>query len=68
MTIAEISKMSLQERLQTMEALWDSLIHESVEIKPPEWHEDILLERKEKIKNGKASFISLDELKSKNNK
>lgn len=68
MTIAEISKMSLQERLQTMEALWDSLIHESVEIKSPEWHEDILLERTEKIKNGKASFISLDELKSKNNK
>ena len=68
MTIAEISKMSLQERLQTMEALWDSLTHESIEIKSPEWHEDILLERKEKIKNGKASFISLDELKSKNNK
>lgn len=66
MTIAEISKMSLQERLQTMEALWDSLTHESIEIKSPEWHEDILLERKEKIKNGKASFISLDELKSKN--
>ncbi len=68
MTIAEISKMSLQERLQTMEALWDSLTHESVGIKSPEWHEDILLERKEKIKNGKASFISLDELKSKTNK
>ena len=68
MTIAEISKMSLQERLKTMEALWDSLTHESIEIKSPEWHEDILLERKEKIKNGKASFISLDELKSKNNK
>ncbi len=68
MTIAEISKMSLQERLQTMEALWDSLTHEYVEMKSPEWHEDILLERKEKIKNGKASFMSLDELKSKNNK
>ncbi len=68
MTISEISKMSLQERLQAMEALWDSLTHESVEIPPPKWHEDILLERKEKIKNGKSSFMSLDELKSKNNK
>ncbi len=68
MTIAEISKMSVHERLQAMEALWDSLIHESVEIKSPKWHEKILLERKEKIKNGKANFISIGELKSKNNK
>lgn len=68
MIIAEISKMSLQDRLQIMEALWDSLTHDQVEIKPPEWHKDILTERGEKIKNGKASFISLDELKSKNNK
>ena len=68
MTIAEISKMSLQERLQTMEALWDSLSHESPEIKSPKWHEEILLERKEKVKNGTAKFISLDELKSKNKK
>ena len=51
-----------------MEALWDSLTHEHVEIKSPKWHEEILIERKEKIKNGKASFISLDELRSKNNK
>jgi len=68
MTIAEISKMSVQERIQTMEALWDSLTRESVAVKSPEWHEEILSERKEKIKNNKAAFISLDELKSKNNK
>lgn len=66
MTIVEISKMSVQERLQTMEALWDSLTRESVEIESPKWHEEILLDRKEKIKNGTAKFISLDELKSKN--
>ncbi len=46
MTIAAISKMSLRERLQTMEALWDSITHEDVEIKSPECHEDILLEKK----------------------
>jgi len=68
MTIAEISKMSVQERLQIMEALWDSLTHESTEIKSPKWHEEILLERKEKIKNGTEKFISLDESKSKNKK
>lgn len=68
MTIADISKMSVIERLQTMEALWDSLTHEPTEIKSPTWHGDVLSERKERIKNGSATFISLDELKVKNDK
>jgi len=68
MTIAEISKMSVLERLQAMEALWDSLTHESTEIKSPEWHGEILSDRKEKIENGDANFISLQELKSKHEK
>ncbi len=68
MTAADISKMTVIERLQTMEALWDSLTHESTEIKSPAWHGDVLSERKEKIKNCSASFISLDELKVNNDK
>ena len=68
MTIAEISKMSVIERLQTMEALWDSLTHESTEIKSPAWHGDVLSEREKKIKSGNANFISLEELKLKNDK
>jgi len=68
MTIAEISKMSVLERLQTMEALWDSLTHESTEITSPAWHSDVLSERTEKIKSGNANFTSLGELKLKNGK
>ena len=68
MTITEISKMSVLERLQTMEALWDSLAHEPAGIKSPKWHEEILSDRKEKIESGNANFISLEELKSKHGK
>ena len=68
MTIAEISKMSVIERLQIMEDLWDSLTHESTIVESPAWHEKVLSERKEKIDRGDAQFISLDELKLKNNK
>ncbi len=64
MTIAEISKMSMIERLQTMEAIWDSLLHET-SIKSPEWHEEILSERRKKISSGEAKFKSIEELKSK---
>lgn len=64
MNTQEIRKMSRIERLQAMEALWDSLIAEESEIKSPEWHKDILEERKRKIETGKAEFISLEKLRA----
>ena len=65
MNIVEIKKMSTIERLQAMEALWDSLMNEESEIESPQWHRDILEERKKKIEDGRAEFISLKELKTK---
>lgn len=64
MNTLEIKKMSRIERLQTMEALWDSLVDDESEIKSPEWHRDILEERKRKIETGKAEFISLEKLRA----
>ena len=63
MNAMEIKKMSKIERLQAMELLWDSLMDETSEIETPEWHRDVLEERKRKIQNGKAEFISLEKLK-----
>jgi hypothetical protein len=60
--------MSVLERLETMEALWDSLTREPAGIKSPKWHEEILSDRKEKIGSGNADFLSLKELKSKHAK
>jgi putative addiction module component (TIGR02574 family) len=64
MNIADIKKMSTAERLQAMEAIWDSLLYENEEIESPEWHDKIIEKRKAKIKSGKAKFISLSELKA----
>ena len=64
MDTQEIKKMSRIERLQAMEALWDSLIDEESEIESPEWHQDILEQRKRKIEAGKAEFISLEKLRA----
>ena len=64
MNIADLKKMSKTKRLQAMEALWDSLIYENGEIDTPNWHEEILEKRKNKISNGKAKFISLSELRA----
>ena len=48
---------------QAMEKLWDSLCNKE-EIESPEWHKDILQERKKKIEKGEAAYISLEDLKS----
>ena len=64
MNTLEIKKMSRIERLQAMEALWDSLLDEEAEIESPEWHRDVLKQRKIKIETGQAEFISLEKLRA----
>jgi hypothetical protein len=67
MNTLKIEKMNTAERLQTMEILWDALLHEKVEIESPGWHRDVLEERKARIANGEAEFLSLKELKARRN-
>ena len=62
---AELKNMSTTERLQTMEALWESLVSDENKISPPDWHKDVLSERRAKIESGKAEYLSISELKSK---
>jgi hypothetical protein len=64
MSTLEIEKMSTIDRLQAMEALWVSLMEEEAEIDSPDWHQDILENRKKKIDNGEAEFVSLEDLRS----
>lgn len=52
--------MSNIEKIQLMEQLWQELSYESPEIESPSWHQDILDERSELIRNGKAEWISLE--------
>ena len=64
MNTLEVKKMSTIERLQAMEALWDSFMEEESKFDSPEWHRNIIENRKRKINNGKAEFISLEELRA----
>jgi len=64
MILAEAQTMTQGERLQAMEELWDIMCHDDAALAPPEWHKNILAGRKEKIQSGKATFITLKELKS----
>ncbi|MCG8334504.1 MAG: addiction module protein [Proteobacteria bacterium] len=59
-----IKKMTTVERIQAMEALWDSLLNDDSDLQSPHWHQDILEGRKRQIESGKANFISIEKLKA----
>ena len=61
---SQIEKMSVTERLQAMDQLWDSLTRDSEEIPSPDWHQDILADRKARAQRGEAKFFTLDQLRS----
>jgi hypothetical protein len=63
MNDAEIRKMSVNERIQAMEILWDSLLDDEAEISSPDWHGEILLERSRTIDDGTAEMVPIKDLK-----
>lgn len=61
---SQIEKMSVTERLQAMDQLWDSLTHDGNEIPSPDWHQDVLTDRKARAQSGEAKFLTLAQLRS----
>ena len=61
---AQIERMSVAERLQVMEQLWDALCRDAGEMASPEWHRDILADRKVRAQSGEAKFLTLDQLRA----
>ena len=63
MGISEIKKMSVQERLTTMEHIWDSLCHEDTEPESPSWHGEVLAKRKKMMDSPDAKYLTIDQLR-----
>ena len=51
-----LSEMTVEEKLQTMEFLWESLSTDNQQIESPSWHGETLAEREAALKNGDAHF------------
>jgi hypothetical protein len=58
-----IEQMTQEEKLQTMESLWDSLWPTQGAVPSPEWHGTVLQERAERVASGKAVFSDWDAAK-----
>lgn len=58
-----LEQMSIKEKIRAMEIIWDDLCQNADNISSPAWHKDVLNEREEQVKNGKAEFIDWDNAK-----
>ncbi|MGK0256412.1 MAG: putative addiction module component (TIGR02574 family) [Arcobacteraceae bacterium] len=64
MSIDEIKKLNPKEKIILMNEIWESFEDKNTSIESPNWHKEILEDRISKMKNNKANYISLEELKS----
>jgi hypothetical protein len=55
-TTLPLKKMSIEEKIRAMEEIWEDLCQNPDKLSSPSWHEEILLDREERIKNGDDKF------------
>lgn len=63
MAIIQIDQLTVTEKIQVMESLWDSLCAHSENIASPSWHGQVLLEREDSLNNQADGFVDWEEAK-----
>ena len=58
-----VKRMTVAEKLQAMEILWDDICRNVEKQESPAWHETILQAREEKLRQGKDKFIDWNQAK-----
>ena len=61
--VLPLKKMSRDEKLRAMEALWTDLTEDDDRFESPAWHVHALREAERAMKNGKAHFSDWQEAK-----
>jgi hypothetical protein len=51
-----LEKMSIADKLQTMEALWEDLSSHAQDVTAPDWHHEVLATRDNDLREGKEHF------------
>ena len=58
-----LNAMTIGEKVQLLEQVWDNLCQQSGDVRSPEWHSAILQERQRQIENGTMAVSSWSEAK-----
>jgi hypothetical protein len=59
-----LDKMTVSEKLAAMELLWEDLSRLNENVPPFSWHGQILRDREKLISEGKATFSSINDAKT----
>jgi hypothetical protein len=57
MTAAEIQQMSWEEKLRTLEELWEAITREGDRYESPAWHQEALNETQQRVESGSEKPI-----------
>jgi hypothetical protein len=60
----QLDQMSVEEKIQTMEQLWDSLSQVPANLETPDWHGEILAERAAAVERGEDGFEDWESAKA----
>ena len=60
-----LDRMTVEEKIQALEALWDDLCRRAGEVESPQWHEKVLDERHAAYKRGEEVSEDWDTAKRK---
>ncbi len=63
MSIAEVKQLPLAEKLQIMEAIWEDLRAQAERVSVPQWHRELLDERRKAIDEGREELLDWDSIK-----
>ena len=58
-----LDEMTTAEKLSAMESLWEDLCRSPENVPSQPWHEDTLVERERRVREGGAGFSDLREVK-----
>ncbi len=58
-----LHEMTTEEKLRTMEMLWDDICRNIPEFPSPVWHEQLLKEREQHVREGKDRFVDWEQAK-----
>jgi hypothetical protein len=58
-----LHEMSVEEKLQVMEAIWADLSREPNQVESPKWHQEVLEETERRVVAGEAVFTDWETAK-----
>jgi hypothetical protein len=64
MTITlSLDTMTVADKLQVIETIWDDLIRSAEQVPSPTWHGDVLRARELRVREGKSQYSDWDDAK-----